>query len=200
MKIERRYTDEELVDLISREKDLNAAISFIYQQYSNSVSSFITNHGGTVQDAEDIFQETVVAFLNIVKNGKYRAESSIKTFIVSVAKNIWYNEIKKRESSQNREKIFETSKDLKEADISHYIADREAKQKFRELLNQLDESCKKILLLFYYENLSMKEIVDHMHYENEQVVRNKKYKCLQHLTALVKQDPLIREKLSATDK
>ncbi|MBC7829776.1 MAG: sigma-70 family RNA polymerase sigma factor [Chitinophagaceae bacterium] len=200
MKVERSYTDDELVDSIERGKDLNGAILYIYQQYSDSVSSFIKNHGGSVQDAEDVFQETVVAFLNIIKNGKYRKESSVKTFLVSVAKNIWYNEIKKRESSYNREKIFETSRDLKEADVSHYISDREMKQQFRDLLNQLDESCRKILLLFYYENLSMKEMVDYLPYENEQVVRNKKYKCLQHLTGFVKQNPSMIEKLKATNK
>jgi DNA-directed RNA polymerase specialized sigma subunit len=57
------------------------------------------------------------------------------------------------------------------------------------MLNDLGESCKKILELFYYESLSMKEIVSHMHYENEQVVRNKKYKCLQQLTDKMKQNP-----------
>lgn len=200
MKIERRYTDDELVDSISNGKDSNSAILYIYQQFSDSVSSFIISHGGSVQDAEDVFQETVVSFLSIIKNGKYRKESSIKTFLVSVAKNIWYNEIKKRESSQKREKLFEISRDPKELDISHYISDREMRQQFRDLLNKLDESCRKVLLLFYYENMSMKEIVDHLPYENEQVVRNKKYKCLQHLTGLVKQNPLMQKNLKATNK
>ena len=57
------------------------------------------------------------------------------------------------------------------------------------LLNKLGESCRKILELFYYENLSMKEIVSHLHYENEQVVRNKKYKCLQQLTDMIRKNP-----------
>jgi hypothetical protein len=45
--------------------------------------------------------------------------------------------------------------------------------------------------LFYYENLSMKEILEHQPYDNEQVVRNKKYKCLLQLTELIKDHPLI---------
>ena len=196
MKVDGEYSDEELVKSIEQNKDLNASILYIYQHYSDTVSSFITNNGGSIQDGEDIFQETVIAFLKIVKDGKYRQESTIKTFLVSIAKNIWYNQIKKRDSSMKREKVFEKSRDVNELDISFYITDREVKQQFRELLNQLDEACRKILLLFYYENLSMKEIVDHLPYDNEQVVRNKKYKCLQHLTSLVKQNPSIRNKLS----
>jgi hypothetical protein len=42
----------------------------------------------------------------------------------------------------------------------------------------------------------MKEIVSHMHYENEQVVRNKKYKCLQLLTDKMKQNPESAKQIS----
>jgi RNA polymerase sigma factor (sigma-70 family) len=189
------YSDRELVNAIKTEKDINPAIRFIYQQYSQSVSSFITANGGSEQDGEDIFQEVVVAFINIIKNGKYRGDATVKTFLVSISKNIWYNEIKRRQRAGNREKIFEYGKETKEDDISMLIGDREVKQQFRELLNKLGDSCKKILVLFYYENMSMKEMLGVLPYENEQVVRNKKYKCLQQLMMIVKENPLIIEKI-----
>jgi len=64
----------------------------------------------------------------------------------------------------------------------------------------LGEPCKKILTLFYYDNLSMKEIVEHLPYENEQVVRNKKYKCLQALTGLIKDNPAIARQITEIAK
>jgi len=191
MKVAEKYTDPELIAAIGEPKDLNKAILFLYQQYSESTCSFIMGYGGSRQDAEDVFQETVVSFIDVVKKGKYRMEASIKTFLISVAKNIWLNEIKKRERSGAREKQFESTRDQKEADVSHHIADLEKKRQLRELVYKLGEPCQKILLLFYYENLSMKEIVDHLPYENEQVVRNKKYKCLQQLTGMIKDNPAI---------
>jgi RNA polymerase sigma factor (sigma-70 family) len=195
MKAEEKYTDVELVAAIGNKSNLNKAILFLYQQYSESTSSFIIHYGGSQQDAEDVFQETVVSFIEIVKKGKYRMEASIKTFLVSVAKNIWMNEIKRRERSGYREKQFEYGREQKEADISHHITDLEKKRQLRELVYKLGEPCRKILLLFYYENLSMKEIVDHLPYENEQVVRNKKYKCLQQLTGFIKDNPVIAMQL-----
>ncbi len=173
MKVEGKYADAELIAAINDKKELDKAIMYLYQQYSETVSSFITNNGGSQQDADDIFQETVVAFIDIVKKGKYRMEASIRTFLVSIAKNIWYNEIKKRSRSGQREKIYEKSRDTNEMDVSYYISDREVKNELREMLGKLGEPCKKILILFYYENLPMKEIIHHLHYENEQVVRNK---------------------------
>jgi len=55
-------------------------------------------------------------------------------------------------------------------------------------------------MLFYYENLSMKEILNYLPYENEQVVRNKKYKCLQQLTEIMKNHPSIAGQLNEFTK
>ncbi|HEX9511103.1 MAG TPA: sigma-70 family RNA polymerase sigma factor [Puia sp.] len=196
MKAEEKYTDTELIAAIGDKSSLNKAILFLYQQYSESTGSFIIHYGGSQQDAEDVFQETVVSFIEIVKKGKYRMEATIKTFLVSVAKNIWMNELKRRERSGYREKQFEYGREQKEADVSYHISDLEKKRQLRELVYKLGEPCRKILMLFYYENLSMKEIVDHLPYENEQVVRNKKYKCLQQLTGFIKDNPVIAMQLN----
>jgi RNA polymerase sigma factor (sigma-70 family) len=196
MNVGGKYSDTELIAAIGDKNELNKAILFLYQQYSTTTSSFIISYGGSQQDAEDVFQETVLSFIEIVKKGKYRMEASIKTFLVSVAKNIWLNEIKKRERSGFREKQFENGREQKETDAGEQISDLEKKQQLRELVNKLGEPCRKILTLFYYESLSMKEIVDHLPYENEQVVRNKKYKCLQQLTGLIKENPSIARQIS----
>ena len=200
MKVAERYTDAELIAAIGDAKNLNKAILFLYQQYSETTCSFIIGYGGSRQDAEDVFQETVVSFIEIVKKGKYRMEASIKTFLVSVARNIWLNEVKKRERSGHREKQFELGRDQKVEDVSQQIGDLEKKRQLRDLVYQLGEPCRKILLLFYYENLSMKEIVDHLPYENEQVVRNKKYKCLQQLTGIIKDNPSIARQITEISK
>lgn len=185
------YSDAELITAIGNGDQLNSAIFFIYQEYSNTIQSFILANSGTQQDAEDIFQETVVTFIDLVKKNRFRGEASVKTFLVAIARNLWHNELKKRERSGNREKVFENNRDLTEMDVSQYIADREMKQQLVNVLGKLGEPCKKLLTLFYYENLSMKDILHHLHYENEQVVRNKKYKCLQALTELIKKDPVV---------
>jgi RNA polymerase sigma factor (sigma-70 family) len=185
------YSDGDLLAAIRKGDQLNSAILFIYQQYANTVSSYIITNSGTQQDAEDIFQETVVTFIDLVKNNKYRGEAGIKTFLVSIARNIWLNELKKKERSGIREQQYEKNREHDEMDVSHFIAEREVKQQFRAVIEKLGGSCKKILTLFYYENMSMKELLDHLPYENEQVVRNKKYKCLQQLTVMLKQNPIV---------
>lgn len=195
MRAEEKYTDAELIATISAGRDLNGAIRYLYRQYSQATSSFIMQHGGNEQDADDIFQETVVAFIDVVQKGKFRMEASVKTFLNSIARNYWFNEIKKRGRSGLRDRQFERSRDRNEADVSHHIVEMEKKRQLRGLVDQLGEACRKVLLLFYYENLSMKEMVDRLPYENEQVVRNKKYKCLQQLTGMIKDNPVLARQM-----
>lgn len=191
MKVDKMYSDADLLSAIRNKDTLDEAIRYIYQHYFDTVSSFIINNSGNLHDAQDIFQETVVTFIETVEKDKFRGESSIKTFLVAIARNTWLNELKRRERSDHREAVYEKSKPEEEPDVSQLISEREKKQLFRELLGKLGDSCKKILTFFYYENLSMKEMLDHLPYENEQVVRNKKYKCLQQLTGILKDNPVI---------
>ena len=176
-----RFSDAELEEAIREKNMLDQAIRQLYQQHAEITRSFIMGKGGTVQDADDIFQETIIAFIDTVQKGKFRQESGIRTFLISISKHLWYNEIRKRQRAENREKLYESDREIEEEGIGRIIQDRELKQQLNQMLQDLGDSCRKILELFYYENLSMKEIVSHMHYENEQVVRNKKYKCLQQL-------------------
>lgn len=185
------YSDAELISAIRRGDQLNNAIYFIYQQYSQAVQSYILANSGMPADAEDLFQETVVTFIDLVKKDKFRGEASVKTFLTAIARNLWLNELKKRERSGLREKAFEISREVTEPDVSEHMANREQKQQFLEVLGKLGGPCKKLLTLFYYENMSMKDMVQHLPYENEQVVRNKKYKCLQSLTDMIKKNPVI---------
>ena len=200
MKAADKYTDQELITALEDPNDLNKAILFLYREYSDATCAYLIGHGASQQDAEDVFQETVVSFIEIVRKGKYRQEASIKTFLVSVARNIWLNDVKKKDRAGQRDKLYERGRDQNELDVSHEMGDRERKNQLRQLLLKLGEPCRKLLTLYYYENLSMKEMVDHLPYENEQVVRNKKYKCLQQLTAYIKEHPAIAAQIKEIAK
>ena len=200
MKVEGKFSDSELIVAVSDKTQLNDAILFLYRHYSDFVSSFLISYGASEQDADDVFQETVIAFINIVQQGKFRMEASVKTFLVSVARNVWRNEQKKRMRTDFREQKFESGRPQSEDGINEWINESEKKRRLRDLVFKLGEPCRKLLILFYYENQSMREILNHLPYENEQVVRNKKYKCLQQLTEIMKNHPSIAVSLNETTK
>ena len=80
-------------------------------------------------------------------------------------------------------------------DVSHLIVNREMKSQLMQVVDKLGETCKKILLAFYFDNLAMKEILQTLNYENDQVVRNKKYKCLKQLEQMITTAPNLAKNL-----
>ncbi len=191
------YDDAGLMEMIKENATMDKAIKFLYRAHFESLSVHILQNQGTRQDAEDIFQEVIVAFIELVQRGKFRGDSSIKTFLFSINKNMWLNELKRRSRSAVRDTKFETTRETADTGSGDYIAAREAQQEVLTVMDKLGDVCKKILLAFYYENLSMKEIVQTMKYENEQVLRNKKHKCLKNLEQLLTANPALAKNLKS---
>jgi len=179
------FTDTELVSNLMDNTATDAAISFLYREHFELLNRYILNNSGNEQDAEDIFQEVIVAFINLVQAGKFRGESSIRTFLFSLNKNIWLNELKRRGRAMVREEKYKKQNEQQEATADIAMELHQTKAELMQVIDELGENCKKILLLFYFENRNMKEIVAHLPYENEQVVRNKKSKCLKKLEQII---------------
>ncbi|MCC6287634.1 MAG: sigma-70 family RNA polymerase sigma factor [Chitinophagaceae bacterium] len=193
-----RLSDIDLITSIKTNKNLNNAIAFIYQEHFEYLSSLITNNNGSEQDAQDILQEVIVDFIRVVQTGKFREESSVKTFLHSITRNTWLNELKKRNRTEKRDKVFELNRMQNDSGAETY-EQRESRKQLLDVFKTLGEGCKKILTLFYFDSLSMKEIVEQTNYENEQVVRNKKHKCFKELVSMVKNNVTIIETLKANN-
>ena len=185
METGRNLTDNELLQILRSDAAPDEAIRQLYRSQFGITKAYINQNNGSDEDAEDIFQEVVLVFIELVKKDKFRGESSISTFLYAITRNTWLNELKKRGRSKLRDEKFEKAKDNTEMDISHYMVNRELKTQLMRLIDSLGETCKKILLAFYYDNLAIKEILQNLQYENEQVVRNKKYKCLKQLEQML---------------
>jgi RNA polymerase sigma factor (sigma-70 family) len=167
----------------------------LYQQYAGVVSAYVISNGGSRQDADDVFQETIVAFIDLVQRGKFRGEAAVKTLLVGIGRHVWLNEIKKRKSLDHRGEVYEKNKGTEEEDGTGQLYQRELHRRFLTLITRLGEPCRTILTLFYYENRSFREIVQETGYENEQVVRNRKYKCMKTLADMIKDDPEVMEQV-----
>ncbi len=197
MKIERKYTDTELTDAIKStdSKVLEDAIRYMYRAYYEMLSVYICKNNGNEEDAQDLFQEVLVSFIDLVQKNKFRGESSIKTFLFTINRNIWLNELKKRGRAETRNMVFEKEKDLAIPAVTHLINQNESRKEILSIVAELGEICKKILLAFYYENAPMKEILIDLEYESEQALRNKKSKCMKQLLELLTANPMLAKTL-----
>lgn len=193
----KQLSDKRLIELLRSDTNPDEAIRYLYRTQYSMTAAYIKQNSGTDEDAEDIFQEVVMVFIEVLKKNKFRAESSISTFLYSLTRNIWLNELKKRGRAKLRDAVFEKGKETTEMDVGYLMINRELKFQLMQLVDKLGETCKKILLAFYFENQAMREILQNLDYENEQVVRNKKYKCLKQLEQMMTAQPTLANNLKS---
>jgi RNA polymerase sigma factor (sigma-70 family) len=191
------FSDAELIETLKNERADSLVIRFLYRGYYGLLSNYIRQNQGSEQDAEDIFQEVIVAFIEIVKQGKFKGESSVKTFLFSLNRFTWLNELKRRSRAAMREEKYDSESDTADIDVSHLIVEREAKGMVMTMMDKLGDICKKILVAYYYNDLPMKDILPLVNYENEQVLRNKKYKCLKSLEQMLAADPALAQRFKS---
>jgi RNA polymerase sigma factor (sigma-70 family) len=189
MEVNPFHSDEAVVTALCTRQGMEKAVRFLYQQHYEALSHYTRQNSGSQQDAEDVFQEVIVTFMELVNQGRFRGESSIRTFLYSLNRHIWLNELKKRGRMQARNIKFEQSREQADADAASIIAGREGRQQVMELIEQLGDACKQVLIAFYYRELSVREMLEFLPYENEQVVRNKKYKCMKKLEEMLQNNP-----------
>lgn len=189
MQIIRDYSDQEIIAALKSDRETDGAIGFIYRNYYGSLENYVINNNGSRDDAADLIQETLVTFIDIVQQNKFRGESSVKSFLYSIVRNLWLSEMRKRNNADNRNRVFEKGKDTEEQAMVQDMVKREYQKSILDLFEKLGEKCKQLLLFVYYEDLSMKEITEKMpEYENEQVLRNKKYKCMKSLEQMINEN------------
>lgn len=186
MKLSRNLTDQEILDQIKTKTNPNQAISQLYSQHYGMLEHLITTNSGLAEDAADVIQEVMLVFVKMVREEKFRGEASIKSFLYSICKNAWITELRKRKSTLARHERYEGEKDQIDRGITEQINRNESLKFVMDLFEKLGEKCKQVLIMFYYEELPMKEICEKLEFSSEQVLRNKKYKCLQSLTEQVK--------------
>lgn len=184
--------DREIVEAIRSEKSLDATVRHLYRQHFDALANYVRSNSGKEEDAEDFFQEVLVVFIDTVKKGKFRGDSSIKTFLYAIMRNLWLNELKRRSNAQRRETTYYEQSETEE-DARESVHESETLKQILTFFERLGENCKKILVMYYYQELSMKDIAAAMHYDSEQVARNTKYKCSKKLTTILDSNPALKD-------
>jgi len=172
-------SDEDFIKGIIKNEDM--ALSILYKLHFPMVLNFILRNNGNEDDAKDIYQEGIITLYNNIKNGIFKQESKIKTYLYSICRRIWLTELK-RKSDFTGEIDDVNSFILIEKEKENQIKENDRKFIIMEnSLKQLGEPCRTILKDFYIERLSMQDIADKMCYTNMENAKTQKYKCLQRL-------------------
>ncbi|MGH1387057.1 RNA polymerase sigma factor [Kordia sp.] len=177
----RNSTDAELQDLLR--SDDKEALETIYVQYKNEFLNYAKKYGLDTYNATDIYQDAIIAMHhNFVNSGLVLTSSTIKTYLFGIGK---FKILKKLKEAQKTLNVEIEEKEYAEITIEE-TTPSERSIALSAHLDTISESCRKVLELFYYRNLTVEEIVQLTEYKDGNTVRSHKSRCLKRLKTLFK--------------
>lgn len=138
-------------------------------------------------EAMDIFQDSMAVLYVNLKNGRYNQSASLETYTLSICKNTWLYKLRGQQNANKRNSQY---LELERLETAENIPDL---SKITALLDKLKADCKRILILYYYEKKSMREIMEIFDFKNQQSAKNKKSRCLQKLTEIIRNAKISRD-------
>lgn len=175
--------DQQIIELLKIGKH-SKAFSKLYKNYPQ-VEKLILSKGGSKEDAKDVFQDALIIFYEKVLNTDLKLTSAIATYLYSVCRFLWKDELLKRKGKHTVDLSFDFSSE----EESEFIQAIEREEKFKQIesvLTQIGEKCLQILKLFYYDGLKMQVIASKIGLKSEKIAKNQKYKCLERAKLQVK--------------
>lgn len=162
----------------------SATISELYSAYREGFILFAKRYRLREADILDVYQDAVIALCENADKGHLDAlQGSLKTYLFSVGKYMIFNKLKNN-NHQVEYQDFHSEKfvweDYSEEEYNKNIL------LLRKSYNRLGNKCQEILKLFYYEEKSLDEITLMMNYDNKDVAKSQKSRCLNQLKKILK--------------
>ena len=130
-------------------------IERIYKEYFFIVYKYLLCLTHDSELAEELTQDTFEKA--IMKINTFKGESKISTWLISIAKNLYFNELKR---SRKNVDINEIKKQMCDECVEDIIVLKEEKELLKEKINKLDEISRKVVFFRISGELSFKEIGD----------------------------------------
>lgn len=114
--------------------------------------------------AEDLFQETFIKVIQMLKSEKYNEEGKFLPWVVRIARNMAIDYFRKAKrapliTDADGEDIFKFI-ELADENREEQIIRNQTEKQLRHLINLLPDEQKQVLVLRHYGDLSFKEIAD----------------------------------------
>ena len=156
------------------------AIETIYRENYNMVQALVLKNSGTIDDAKDIFQEALITYYEKVVYDQLTLTSSLSTYLMGICKNLWRQELDKR-----ARKTWLSDAAVDEIGEEVIVDDEQPTATLMAFVEQLGETCRSLLVSFYYFGQRLEQIAEQHGYRTVRSATVQKFKCLERLRKAV---------------
>ncbi len=149
------------------------------------VMRWVIKNSGTKEDAEDVVQEAIVAYLNMQCKPGFIAWAKPETILFAIGKKIWLFQLRKNARmpldsmlDEHFSAEMETMEPLLEKEMQY--------RSLENALKDMGQTCRQLLDMFYFMKMDMKSIAEKLGFRNDKVAKAMKYKCLEQARQLIR--------------
>ena len=136
----------------------------LYDEFYEPLRFYIAKRIGNVEQAKDLAQDTFLRAMEKIKDLK--SPEAFKVWLYSIANNItnnYFNEVNhfsSYETSEELDSVLEQAEEYSEPMyVPHdYLDNKETQMEVRKAIDDLSPDRRSILIMFYFDNMKMKEI------------------------------------------
>ena len=156
--------DQELVNTFIENGDGNC-IKTLFERHKSKVFTYIMLNVKDRELAEDIFQETFIKVIKSLRKGRYMEKGIFLSWVVRISHNLIIDHYRREKhlkvtSSDSTETDLFNSKKFADVNIEDRLVQNRIEFEVRQLINELPDDQKEVILLRHYGEMSFKEIAD----------------------------------------
>jgi RNA polymerase sigma factor (sigma-70 family) len=161
---------QETLDKRTMSIDMSRLLDELYESNFYVVARYVSRKGGSLDDAKDVFHDALVALYVKLEEG--REIDSYPAYLVGIAKNLW-----RRRLGTERHSSLENVDEFND----HHDETLINESMLLQSLKLVGEKCLQLLSSFYFERMSIPNLIARFGFKNEHSASVQKYKCIEKL-------------------
>lgn len=158
----QKLNDAELITLYKKGRE--SAFSELLSRYSTKIYTSILLIVKDRYKAEDLMQECFIKAIDRIKNGVYNEEGKFGPWISRMAHNMAIDHFRKQKRNptvilEDGSPVFNTM-EFTEESIESVQMTKETNSRLKDLIDELPENQKEVLLMRHFSGLSFQEIAE----------------------------------------
>ena len=173
-------TDEMLIKGLHSKQ--NEWVRLLYDKARPIIIRYALNNDSSVDESEDLVQNTVIIVYEQILLGKFVLSSSLTTYIYGIAKNLWLKELRKKRKLV----VIHIDEVDFESENQEDLTENRLYQ-LQKAIEELDVKCREILKSRYWQNMRFDEM-SQLYNTTVASLKMKSSRCHESLQIIIKRN------------